>query len=402
MVSSRCFLLVVWAPFVVALDVANCTQQVLALPGARAAASVQGRYALFALQAHADDNNTGHVYVFDGSTRAWSETRMSASRTNMCATSWRHKAIFAGGTAGRGLPKSASVDIFDTSTGTWSLHNLSIGRDLLGCASAGNITVFAGGSAPQANQSETASVEVLNHVTGEWALLARGLSVPRKKPEAVAVGDSIVIAGGEVAKSVVQGRFRPRGPRSGPGTARPTPAAGGLPLGSYTASVDVLDAASMTWSNASRLASPRQYFGAARVAGSAVTAAVGAGAEGAAIFAGGFWDDVRLADVDVFSPATGRHGTRYRLSHNRSNLNAASAGGGRYAAFGSGNIDAAAKITLDFFDGETGEWASATGHAPTTMNGVAAVGSAVLFAGFDGRYDTFALDGDCSMFAGRT
>ena len=362
-----------------ALQLEKCLPQNLSQPGARAAASVMGRFALFALQAHSDDNNTGHVYLFDAARRAWSSTRMSASRTNMCSTSWRHKAIFAGGTAGRGLPKSRSVDIYDTITGTWTLHNLTVGRDLLGCGSAGNYTVFAGGSAPQANQSETASVELLNHVTGEWSFLPEGLSQPRKKPEAVTVGSKIVFAGGEVAKTVAQGRYVP------------TPS---LPLGSYTATLDVLDTADGSWSNAS-LIGARQYFGAAHASGKAV----GAGPDGVAVFAGGFAYDVRLGDVDVYDPFSGRHFGPFALSHNRSNLKGVSAGeGGRYAAFGAGNIDAPAKLALDFYDGDTGEWAHGQGHAPTVMNGVASVGNAVLFAGFDGVYDTFALDGDCSVF----
>lgn len=48
------------------------------------------------------------------------------------------------------------------------------------------------------------------------------------------------------------------------------------------------------------------------------------------------------------------------LSANRSNLQAVTVAH-RYAAFGSGNIDAAAKVTFDFFDGLTGEWAHSHG-----------------------------------------
>ena len=67
-----------------------------------------------------------------------------------------------------------------------------------------------------------------------------------------------------------------------------------------------------------------------------------------------------------------------------------------YTAFGPGNIDSTAKITIDFYDGETGEWASSHTHAPTVNTGVASVGNMALFANFDGRVDVLAIDGNCS------
>jgi len=241
---------------------------------------------------------------------------------------------------------------------------------LLACASAGDVTIFAGGSAPQANQSETASVEIWNHVTNQWS--NGTLSQPRKKPEAVAVGTKIVIAGGEIAKPPNHG------------------------LGGYTATVDVYDTVTGKWST-DTLISARQYFGAAHASGKAV----GAGPDGVAVFAGGFYNRIRLASVDIYDPMTTQHYAGQDLSHNRSNLHACSAGkDGRYAAFGSGNIDATAKITLDFYDGETGEWAQSHTHTPIVSNGVASVGNIVLFMGFDGRADAIALDGDCSLITG--
>jgi len=353
-------------PVVASLTLTNCTQQVLSVPGPRAAASVQERFAVFAFQAHSDSNNSGLVDIFDSKTKRWSQSRFSASRTNMCSTSWKHLAIFAGGSAGRGLPKSPSVDVWDSTTNTWTVQQLQIGRDLCGCASAGNVTIFAGGSAPQANQSETATVEIWNHVTNQWT--HANLSQPRKKPEAVAVGTKIVIAGGEIAKP-------PHGALEG-----------------YSATVDVYDSETGEWTT-DKLLSARQYFGAAHASGKAV----GAGPDGVAVFAGGFYNDIRLGSVDIYDPIAKTHQQGQDLSHNRSNLHACSAGHGRYAAFGSGNIDATAKISLDFYDGETGDWAHTHTHTPIVSNGVASVGNVVMFMGFDGRADTIALDGDCSV-----
>ena len=278
----------------------NCTQQVT-LPGGRAAASIFGRFALFALEGHSTDLRAGHVDIFDIETSSWSAGQLSAARTNMCSTTWKHLAIFAGGTADRGQPKSNVVDVWDSTSREWSVHNLKIGRDLLACASAGNYTVFAGGSAPQANQSETASVEIWNHHTGEWT--HHTLSQPRKKPEAVGVGQYVVIAGGEIAK-----------PKPPP--LSPSPKASSPPLAGYTATVDVFNTANGQWFT-DQLISPRQYFGAAHVSGKAV----GAGPGGVAIFGGGFLNGVRLGSVDIYDPASRRH-TRAQLSHNRSNLKA--------------------------------------------------------------------------------
>ena len=162
----------------------NCTQQQLSQPTARSAVTVLGRWALFATQAHAADNHSGLVDIFDADSGAWSTSQMSHSRTNMCSTTWGPLAIFAGGSDGRGLPKSRHVDVWDSRTGAWSLHELAMGRDLLACASAGNLTLFAGGSAPQVNQSETASVEVrvtacVSCQGGRWRTGASALLLPR-------------------------------------------------------------------------------------------------------------------------------------------------------------------------------------------------------------------------------
>ena len=141
-----------------------------------------------------------------------------------------------------------------------------------------------------------------------------------------------------------------------------------------------------------------QYFGAAHASG----AYVGSSDAGVAVFAGGFFNDLRLGDVDIFDPYNGKSGKHYTTDHlyqNRSNLHGVTVGkNGRWAAFGPGNIAAEAKITLDFYDGETGNWAHRKSHVEMVDQGVASVGNVAFFVGADGYADTFALDGDCSMF----
>lgn len=63
----------------------------------------------------------------------------------------------------------------------------------------------------------------------------------------------------------------------------------------------------------------------------------------------------------------------------------------RYAAFGSGNIDSVAKVSLDFYDGALKEWANATSPLsgnPTT----AAVKNLVLFSYFNGTVLGYSLN----------
>jgi hypothetical protein len=184
----------VWCLGVVAegLNLTNCTQ--LKIPGTmagRSAAAVSdgstNTYALFAVNSHdnASDPDNAIVDVFNATTKTWFKTKMSGGRTNIASTTWKHLAIFAGGTANRGQPKSDRIDVWDSRTNTWTLEHMTIGRDLLGCGSLGDYTLFAGGSAPQVNQSETAEVDIWNHVTNKWTTAK--LSQPRKKPVAVPV-----------------------------------------------------------------------------------------------------------------------------------------------------------------------------------------------------------------------
>jgi len=304
--------------------------------------------------------------VYDAETKSWSTLKLpSGGRTNMCGTAWKHVAIWSGGGPHRGLPKSRAVDAYDTITGKWAQFNMSIGRDLLACATIGDVTLFAGGSAPQVNQSETAVVDMWNHKTGDWTTTK--LSQPRKKPMAVVAGNKVIIAGGEIAKPPPPGDvYGMHGE-----------------VGGYTATVDIFDADTKTWSTA-KLAMARQYFAAASAT------------PDVAVFAGGFGPGgvtSRLGVVDIYN-ATSDVWTVAALSVNRSNLHGANVAG-RYAAFGSGNIDAASKIAFDIYDGVTGNWAASHGHIEGNPE-VGGIRNIAMFAFDDGVVDALAIDGDCS------
>ena len=95
--------------------------------------------------------------------------------------------------------------------------------------------------------------------------------------------------------------------------------------------------------------------------------------------------------VDIYDANTNKWSTA-ALSYNRSNLDASNVAqrltvldvgvvesmvlsdvvslrmvtqGGRYAVFGSGNIDNTSKLVFDFYDGQTGEWAPSHGLSST-------------------------------------
>ena len=349
--------LVLLAPAATGLTIKNCTQQNIT-PGGHVAVSVNQTSVFFAVDSPYDAPAAGHVDAYNSVTKEWTTTSLhSGGRTNMCGTTWKHLAIWAGGGPHRGLPKSQVVDAYDTTTGTWTSYNMSIGRDLLACASIGDLTIFAGGSAPQVNQSETDVVDIWNHATGVWT--SSTLSQSRKKPMAVVAGHKMIIAGGEIAKP--------------PSAER---------LGDYTDVVDIYDSITGSWST-SKLSLARQYFGAATAT------------PDLAVFAGGFNSAAyhRLGIVDIYN-ASSDTWSQAKLSVNRSNLHGANVAG-RYAAFGSGNIDATSKVSFDIFDGLTGEWAPSHGHHPD-LPAVASVENIALFAGQDGVVDALALNGDCS------
>jgi len=357
--SVFCFVATLLLAGAQGLEVTNCTQIQIPASGARAATAT-GAFALFAIESHSDAPAAGRVDVFNADAGSWTRSQMSAGRTNIATTSWKHLAIFAGGTANRGQPKSSAVDVWDSTTGKWQLLHMSIGRDLLGCGSSGNFTLFAGGSAPQVNQSETDVVDIWDHSTDKWTVAH--LSQKRKKPVAVGVEGKLIIAGGEVGHH--------------------PPAANG-----YSSTVDIFDTTTRQWT-VGTLAAERQYFGGAMATPNLALFGGGFANYDSGLLGGGYRSNL----VDIFDASANKWSTA-KLSANRSNLDAANVAG-RYVAFGSGNIDATAKITYDFFDGQTGEWAPSHGHLPGNP-AVTSIGNVAMFANGDGSIDVIALNAKC-------
>jgi len=267
-------------------------------------------------------NDTGYrlpdvaiVQALANGTCAWNMSvgALTSGVVEGCATAWGNEAIFAGGHTNAGI-YADPVDVFTASPpskhggGLPSVRKLlstrlPVGRELLGCASAGNLTIFAGGKPPHppAPFGETKRVDIWNHATMAWT--SHNMSVERKKVEALAVGDEILMAGGEI------GHHPPA----------PAPKAENdlhKNVGGYSSSVDVLNWKTMEW-RVDSLALARQYFG-------------HAAANGFAFFAGGFANDpptssgalgagYRSSLVDIYHAATKTWSTAH-LSVNRSNL----------------------------------------------------------------------------------
>jgi len=81
----------------------------------------------------------------DADTGAWSNTLLSANRTNLAAASAGTKVLFAGGEASGAV--TAVVDLWDATNAAFDAPAaLSVARTALSGASVGNKAVFAGGS----------------------------------------------------------------------------------------------------------------------------------------------------------------------------------------------------------------------------------------------------------------
>jgi len=310
---------------------------------------------------------------------------LSEPRTSGCATAYGQRIAFAGG-HNNSAAYVGTVDVYErTHAGAVSrvrTLQLPVGRELLGCATASNISVFAGGKPPHCSSSpcppgisrigETKEIDVWNHAHDSW-LPRMNLSVERKKVEALAVGDYILMAGGEIGHHPPADEFDAR-------------------AASYSSTVDILDVRTMKLS-VSALSWPRQYF---------AVAAAG----GKAFFAGGFGPTggpaSRFSLVDIWDSKTQRWSTAH-LSTNRSNLMGVSVAD-RWVLFGGGTRIPAPEpdvcnttersAVVDIHDTLHGTWTTeclAVGHTSTAIaTGISTGRTAIFFGG--GTVDLFTFE----------
>ncbi len=97
--------------------------------------------------AHASDQPSKVVDIFNVKTGTWSQAALSQARFNLAATSLPDAgvAIFAGGYSGSAVLDV--VDFYNVKTGTWSTATLSLARSLNAATSLPNagVAIFAGG-----------------------------------------------------------------------------------------------------------------------------------------------------------------------------------------------------------------------------------------------------------------
>jgi len=155
------------------------TKLTLSQPRTHIAATVVGPYALFAGGAVTNSTSTARVDVLDTQTMTWLPTvALSQARWAAAATTVGTKAIFAGGnSAGLFNPSpSIVIDIYDASLGTphnpiaWSTKTLSLSRALMTAVTAGNQAIFAGGVSAGAFGDST--VDIYDDSTGAWTATA--------------------------------------------------------------------------------------------------------------------------------------------------------------------------------------------------------------------------------------
>jgi hypothetical protein len=170
------------------------------------------------------------VDIFDAPSGLVTTATLSQPRTGAVLAAVGTRVIFAGGTA-ENAP-SAAVDIYDSATDTWTTASLSQARSEIKVAVVGARALFAGGVS--GDQPSTV-VDIYDATTGAWST-AR-LSEARRGIRVAATGNTALFAGGYNQK--------------GQATAN-----------EYTATVDLYDGTTDTWSTA-KLSEARGVFVAA-------------------------------------------------------------------------------------------------------------------------------------------
>jgi hypothetical protein len=108
------------------------------------------------------------VDIFDATTGARTNGKLSKARTNIAVGAAADKIVFAGGwywDMMYSMVPANTVDIYNTTTGIWSKTTLSSKRDNVTAAVVGNKIIFAGGTG---NMGDVNKVDVYDAVSGTW------------------------------------------------------------------------------------------------------------------------------------------------------------------------------------------------------------------------------------------
>ncbi|QDU66173.1 Kelch repeat-containing protein [Engelhardtia mirabilis] len=281
----------------------------------------------------------------------WTSSGLSVDRAAVASAALGDLIFFGGGlldwSGGGHIVGSDVVDIYDAATGAWSVAQLSSARGEVAATTVGQLVFFAGGGNVVLSSDV---VDIYDASVGPpsspaaWSTVQ--LSKARSGISAVTVGDRALFAGGRAEDGV-------------------------------TTLVDVYDSSvgppsdAAAWSTTD-LSSARQGIAAVSV-------------DGVALFAGGRVPGVGFsATVDIYDGATGTWSTQ-SLSQARSLGLHAAARVGHRAYFAGGVVSAfmpaIMSSVVDVYDAQSDSWSTLTLVLPRDSISVAGVGGRVLFAG---------------------
>jgi hypothetical protein len=170
-------------------DAATNTWSVMTMPRKRFAhASVTiGDKILFA---GGSEEGLGIVDIYDTTSGMWSTGQLSADRQNLAAAVVGGKAIFVGGD--RSAQYRPEIDIYDAATNTWTTDTLPHPTGHMAATIFGSYALFGGGVYTQVYND----VYAYDSRSGEWLMVAGGLSEARFDFAATSVGQRAIFAGG--------------------------------------------------------------------------------------------------------------------------------------------------------------------------------------------------------------
>lgn len=153
-----------------------------------------------------DEPSIADIYVFDTATSSWStqgEIPANRTRGGAGAVVYQNKIYVVGGnTMGHNGGAVSWFDEYDPATGVWTtLTNAPNARDHFQAVVIGNRLVVTGGRTsdlPNVFDKTVAATDIYNFTTGQWTSGAP-IPTPRAGTPTVAVGNEVIVLGGEAA-----------------------------------------------------------------------------------------------------------------------------------------------------------------------------------------------------------
>jgi hypothetical protein len=173
----------------------------LSEPRGGMAAAVLGDLAIFAGGMIDQFTFSDRVDIYNFITDTWSTATLSETRAFPEVAAVGNKLLIAGGISAMGVPSDV-VDIYDISNNSWSTASLFMPRCLIKAATLHNKVYFAGGATFNFGWSNYSNIiDIYNEEDDSWSIDV--MSVNCLNPAIAAIGDYLVIAGGENENGVM-------------------------------------------------------------------------------------------------------------------------------------------------------------------------------------------------------